>query len=309
MSATTFGFLTSGETAQLYTVPSGVDHLAVVVAGAAGAAATSTYAPGYGCEVEATIPVVPGHVLAIYVGGTNDGDTGGDSYEGTAGGGGMTAILDQTANEWLVIAGGGGGTDGSGPGGDGGQVGSAAAGGTFPGGGATQSAGGTNGDGYSGGGPQVAGSPPTFYRGGSAMSGGGGGYYTGGAGGGYWESDTLTGYTATSVNTFVDPMGDESSTGYPPTTTSGSKASGQTVTTTPVDEVFNGGMYFWNLQTTTTDWSPDYSYSSGYYSGPGGGGSSYVISLASLVTYTAGANASDGYVQIVGLGTPIVMMV
>jgi hypothetical protein len=142
-------------TAKNFTVPSGITEVELNVFGAAGGDATGSAANvsegGFGAGVQnAVLPVAPGDVLTVIVGGeggpaesllgTNPGGTGGFGYNGTAtggqsggtggtaqdyhgggGGGGASAVL---LNGTLVVAaGGGGGGSHGGAGGDGGTVG------------------------------------------------------------------------------------------------------------------------------------------------------------------------------------------
>jgi hypothetical protein len=154
-------------------------------------------APGYGGYSLARIPVTPGELLQVYVGGMGEpateayhglgGFNGGGNgigsaphrYAGGGGGGGSDIRRGSTLASRLVVAGGGGGgsgwcTDGSGIGGaGGGEYGEDGqeCGGYPPGGAGTPFSGG----GFSG----------MFGMGGSAFeyagAGGGGGYYGGGA--------------------------------------------------------------------------------------------------------------------------------
>jgi hypothetical protein len=142
---TTFGPTGATET---YTVPAGVTRLQVTAAGGAGGVETETAAgPATGARITGTLPVAPGQVLTIGVGGNGD-DTGSgphggwgptlgaDDYSGgdvlpgstyiTGGGGGATVIADP-GGQPLVVAGGGGGQgdpEADAPGGRGGYDGS-----------------------------------------------------------------------------------------------------------------------------------------------------------------------------------------
>ncbi len=186
---------------QNYTVPAGVTSITVVAAGGAGGGTDG----GQGAQVQFTIPVTPGNIIGMNIGGMggcpNAGYNGGGAsfastdgftpYDG-CGGGGATNV---TVNGSLVAVagagggGGGGSTTGNG-GGDGGCAIGAPGGNTFGaggGGGSQVSAGiggapwagtppgGSNGVGSSGG---VGGVWQT------ASGGGGGGGYFGGGGGG-----------------------------------------------------------------------------------------------------------------------------
>ena len=221
----TFTF-TCPTTTTTWTVPAGVTSILVDVQGASGGTAGTglgATTPGKGGRTQATLAVVPGQILNIYVGGAGGngnlfgavgGFNGGGSTSGygTWGGGGGGGASDiriggvALANRVIVGAGGGGaGYDGGGctgdqPGGDGGGL----TGGTV-----TTCVGYILGLGYSsvilsGGGTQVGGGvggalTGGFYPAGSAGvlgiggknnngggigGGGGGGYY--GGGGGCW---------------------------------------------------------------------------------------------------------------------------
>lgn len=194
-----------------WTVPQGVTRITVDVRGAAGGDQDGL--GGLGARVVTTLPVTPGQVLYVRVGGRgqngsrlnsppvppghseggfNGGANGGTGDESAAGGGGASDIrqLDADPGTRLVVAGGGGGagTGGATPGGDGGDP------QAYPGGSAGGGGGGTLAAGGSGGRdqtccPTAGGSPGTFAFGGIGGSaphsggGGGGGYYGGGGGG------------------------------------------------------------------------------------------------------------------------------
>lgn len=192
---------------QHWTVPAGVTEIIVTAAGAQGG---SDLTRAGGGVVTATIPVTPGNVLDIYVGGSTtsnvagwpDGGTG-DTAPGAAGfgGGGSTRIIPSAGAlaAALLVAGAGGGSGDTFAtaqqrGGGGGFFDGAAGvlggttGGTQPGGGASQYAGGAAGGGSA---PGTAG---TAGQGGNAGNatlgtafppGGGGGGWFGGGGGGY----------------------------------------------------------------------------------------------------------------------------
>ena len=79
-----------------YVVPAGITALNVTATGGSGGAAT-TFAAGRGGQVDAIVPVTPGEVLFFFVGGMNNGATGGwnGGASGTApgqGGGGASDI-------------------------------------------------------------------------------------------------------------------------------------------------------------------------------------------------------------------------
>lgn len=215
---------------QQFVVPSGVTSINVDLSGAAGARspvnATSGSPGGNGGRVQATLVVVPGETLLVYVGGQGVGRNAGGfngagdggkqvSYNPGAQGGGASDLR-RSVNlvDRIVVAGGGGGggydsnpaTGGAGGGLTGGDgdihtyVSSVGRGGTQNSGGA----GGTY--------PGYTTSPPGgLWQGGSALSanlssdssggGGGGGYFGGGAGcwGGGGGGSSYTISTATSV--------------------------------------------------------------------------------------------------------------
>jgi hypothetical protein len=218
----TFGYTGKEQT---FKVPVGVKLITVVARGAGGGGAyNSTHQGGRGGRVAAELPVAPGESLAIFVGGSTDGPSGGyngggkgfgytlsGSYLSSYGGGGATDIRENGSalKDRILVAGGGGGL------GDGGDVGIGGSGG--PGGGkvagdGAKGGGSKGGHGYhcytdgggGGGGTQHDGGKPGREScegksgtsgalgnggpGGSGSSGagggGGGGYYGGGGGGG-----------------------------------------------------------------------------------------------------------------------------
>ncbi|MFC5185198.1 DUF11 domain-containing protein [Actinomadura harenae] len=166
---------------QEFTVPEGVCELKVDAFGAAGGDAFYGSPGGRGGGVHATVPVTPGDVLTIDVGGAGTGGSaitstpaaggyGGGGQPGAfrsdrspgnggvaAGGGGATTVA--LALEPLVIAGGGGGGAGHlsgeplGPGGDGGQAGTNGGSPAQPGAGGGGASGGNGGTGGAGGQP------------------------------------------------------------------------------------------------------------------------------------------------------------
>ena len=214
---------------QPFVVPSGVKRITVVALGAAGGGSKR----GRGGRVYAEFPVMPGERLAIFVGGTANGNIGGFNGGGAGfgeygstisyGGGGASDIReggDKLQDRILVVGGGGGEGEAAfndgivyGAGGEGGcsVVGSGkscrntyafasysdAGGG---GGGGTHYAGGNGGaggiGGYENGYPGthgVRGKGGSGGQGASDGGGGGGGYYGGGGGGG--GAFTYGGYT------------------------------------------------------------------------------------------------------------------
>jgi RHS repeat-associated protein len=186
---TVTSFTYTGAT-QSWTVPTGITSIEVDVRGAQGG-----NGGGYGARVITTLPVTPGQVLEVIVGGSptphsyslgyNGGGSSGGTYGSPGGGGGASDIRASgtTLENRIVVAGGGGGTGlgGVGSGGVGGtstgQSGSADAQGDTPGTGGSQTAGGV--------GVSYGGSSGRFGSGGNSSrsgGGGGGGYYGGGSG-------------------------------------------------------------------------------------------------------------------------------
>ena len=199
--------------AQTFVVPSSVEFIHVQAYGAKGGNGDNGVLGGLGGFAEATIPVIPGEVLEVYVGGAGasynsygpGGYNGGGSVNeccgsaelsGTGGGASDVRISPYGLNERIIVAGGGGGGGssdwGSGPGGGGGGLNGED--GAFPvsnngnianGTGGTQTAGGIAYQCCGGNYPNQNGS---FGQGGAcwhdsaACGGGGGGWYGGGAG-------------------------------------------------------------------------------------------------------------------------------
>jgi hypothetical protein len=184
---------------QNFTIPASVYQISVDINGAAGGSYGSYGVPGYGARVQATIPVAPGTVLFIFVGGQgyvagcyygneyayggwNGGGQG--AFCSTSGGGSSDIRIGGTGFvNRIVVAGGGGGYYWGGGcdyqrGGHGGEVGVDGSGGCgfSRGGGGTATSGGTAGN-YG----ATAGS---FGQGGDGFlpnthGGGGGGYFGG----------------------------------------------------------------------------------------------------------------------------------
>lgn len=218
-----FGF-TNG--AQSYTVPPGVCQVTIDAFGAQGGAGrlpADKNSGGLGGRATATIPVTPGEVLQVNVGGQgaqgtigtggaggfNGGGAGGAAGSSGGGGGGASDVRQGgtgLANR-VVIAGGGGGGASAGPsfpgqgigGGGGGANGDPGTGGgpsVGAGGGGTQSGGGTSGVSNPAG---VNGEPGQSGIGGAGAAstlttgGGGGGGYFGGGGGGADDTSNIAG--------------------------------------------------------------------------------------------------------------------
>lgn len=227
-TTTTFGF--SG-TSQTYSVPAGIYSISVVANGGAGGTGTSSVAAAC-AQVQATMTVVPGEVLAVRIGGQGAagvaGATATGGYNGGAignnnqGGGGGATDLRRTStsstsdyltarNAMLVAAGGGGAGGGSTGGAAGLHLANGCKGSGFSGGyGATQTAAGAGGDISSGvAGGMGVGAPGSAGNGGSGGSlglnagGGGGGYYGGGGG----SSDVVGNAGGGGASSWVIPTG------------------------------------------------------------------------------------------------------
>jgi RHS repeat-associated protein len=186
-------------TAEWFTVPAGVHAVAVDLYGAQGGHGGRG---GPGGRVRATVPVVPGEILQVNVGG--QGGVGGGGFNGGGnatsgghGGGGASDLRRGTtlADRIVVAAGGGGAGELPGPlygagGAGGGPTGSAGqnACGANPGLGGSPSAGGAGGTGPRGnggtGGPGTGGVAAAGNTGTDEQGGGGGGGWYGGGGAG-----------------------------------------------------------------------------------------------------------------------------
>ena len=220
---------------QYFTVPAGITSLSVDMSGAAGGSAMCSGFGGAGGRVQATLPVTPGAVLNIFVGGSGliyssaccSGATGG-SFAGGAGGyysgggGGATDIrIDGTAlSNRVIVAGGGGGAGydccsengGAGGGLTGGNgIYCSASSTVYAGQGGTQTAGGAGATTSSGGDGTLGtgGSGIYFYYGGA----GGGGYY-GGGGGYYGSGGGGSSYTDPSATSVAHTQGYNTGNGY-----------------------------------------------------------------------------------------------
>ncbi len=199
----TFTFTGAPET---WTVPAGVTTVDVDLRGAAGGG-DAIYLPGLGGRLQATLPVIPGQVLNMYVGGEglvlgNAGWNGGGlgaggmvSNPGSGGGGASDIRIGGIAlTDRVLVAGGGGGATENGGAANGGHGGGLIGADGAPGGnpwgctpltiatGGTQSAGGLGGTSTS---CAWNGTDGSFGQGGDAYpvyrcAGGGGGYYGGG---------------------------------------------------------------------------------------------------------------------------------
>lgn len=229
---------------QTFTVPACVTSITVDAYGAQGG-----NFGGMGGRVQGVLPVNPGDVLNIYVGGQgggqitnspggyNGGGNGGtanvQTYAGCGGGGASDIRYNGTAlTDRVIVAGGGGGAHPvNGPGGLGGGL---------TGGGVTSN-GNTCMGAWAMGGTQSAGGAPSVWSGtccqftavpggslgvggngtgpgiscnnGDAGSGGGGGYYGGGGGGTYTAGAGGSSYTAVNVTGVIHTQGDHTGDG------------------------------------------------------------------------------------------------
>jgi hypothetical protein len=157
---TTFRF-TGGE--QTYTVPPGLDAVTIVATGAAGGGPSSVLPAGRGAVVSGIVPVSPGEVLYVLVGGIGGHPVGGFNGGGRGatntnvrlsefGGGGASDVrlvpssaAGSLESRVLVAAGGGGSATPAAAGGDAGAVGGSSPGSSVGGGAGTQTAGGAGG--------------------------------------------------------------------------------------------------------------------------------------------------------------------
>ncbi len=200
------GFTYTGAPQSL-TVPAGVTLIDVRAFGAQGSPTSGATQGGLGGEVDATMPVVGGEVLWVYVGGSftasggapGGGFNGGGVAFGGFGGGAsdVRTSFNDVASRLIVAPGGGGAGQAGGAIGGGGAVTGVSGSGAAPGAGASASgpgAGGTNG--FSG---QLGNGGVGSVTSGNNGGGGGGGYYGGGGGG-----DNSGGGGGSS---YVDPSG------------------------------------------------------------------------------------------------------
>ena len=203
-SAQTFSCL---QAVQNITIPSNANSVLVDIKGASSGNSGGLGTPGYGARIQATISVVSGSILYIYVGCKGSGSTafnsvnpviggwnGGGAGRGSGNGGGGASdfrIGGTTLAQRVMVAGGGGGYYNNGcgtqKGGNAGQIGaagtnSAGCANTLGGGGGTASSGGSAGSGGAGNAPMTGG----FGYGGNGCTGGGGNCNCGGGGGGYY---------------------------------------------------------------------------------------------------------------------------
>ena len=220
-TSTSFAYIGSPQT---YTVPAGVFSLVVDAAGGSGQGVIfSSGGGGLGGRVQATLAVVPGQVLTIYVGqtgtaagGYNGGGAGvSNSIFGITdgGGGGASDVRTGAAGlaDRVLVAGGGGGAgiaNGGAAGGVSGTAGSSYGSGGGQGG--TASSGGAGGSyGAATGGAGTAGSGGA----GNGGVGGGGGYY-GGGGGAYGGGGGGSSYAGPGTSAVVHTPGYQTGNGY-----------------------------------------------------------------------------------------------
>jgi hypothetical protein len=221
----TFSFSYTGSV-QSVTVPGSATAMFVDISGAASGTAGSGGTPGKGARVQTQLPVTPGTVIYIYVGGkggvTAGGfNGGGNGGGGSSGGGGASDIrlVTNSLTSRIVVAGGGGGycpsCCASSKGGDGGQIGGeggtncCASGGKA--GGGTSTEGGIGGTSTCASEVAQSGSLGAGGNGitGDNTGGGGGGYYGGGGG-----ANGGSGGGGSSYSAAVDPALTIYTTGY-----------------------------------------------------------------------------------------------
>ena len=219
-----------GDAPQSFTVPNGVNNVALQVAGAEGGNRNGS-AFGPGGETDATLPVTSGELLTVMAGDQGGmgfgGYGGGGGAEYSAGGGGGSFVGDGSG--LLLAAGGGGGNGDGNDGGAGAGAGQTAENGTnYPGqsdlagNGATPTGGGAAGcfdSGYycggTGGGPATGTSPGAGGNGNTdTEGGGGGGGYYGGGGGAYSGGGGGSGYADSSASQVTGTVGGNFGPGF-----------------------------------------------------------------------------------------------
>ena len=262
---------------QSYTVPAGVTSLTVDASGAGGGIYPGGVGTaGAGGRMLATIPVTPGQVLNIVVGGAG----GNSQYNRSgSGGGGFSGVLD-AANNHLVSAGGGGGAAGNescpqvGNGGAGGSAAGTAGSCGLGGAAGTNAAAPAGGAGGTGSIPGIAG---------NASGGGIGGatpndFGTGGGGGGYGVTAAASQYGSCGGNSGAGGFGGGGSGGTGGCGGTQERLSGGGG---------GGGGYTGGGGGTST---PGCASCGG---GGGGGGSNFAIATASNITSTVGGGAAS----------------
>jgi hypothetical protein len=160
-----------------FTVPPGVNNATFTVEGAQGGTNATGPAGGRGGRVSAALPLTPGQVLQVNVGGQGQATSASGGLDSGAGGGGSSDVRDGLFGlaDRLLVAGGGGGAGGSGGNADPREMGG---GGGWGGGGTAGAPGGA--------GAGRGGTTTTYGAGGAGMngeSGTAGGSYSGGSGG------------------------------------------------------------------------------------------------------------------------------
>ncbi len=253
--------------AQTFTVPGGVTAINADVRGAKGGTNPQNSAGGLGGRTQATLPVLGGQILNIFVGGTtttttggfNGGGTGGNASYSVGGGGASDIRTNGTAlaNRMIVAGGGAGagyncGTSQEMGGAGGGLVGETGyqcnTQTSYPGTGGTQNAGGT-----SQGGLGTTGTIGVGGNGYNPYGGGGGGGYFGGGGASYGGGGGGSNYTDISTSNITHTQGFQSGNGvvilnwiqnYPTIVQIAGLASGSSYpqgTTTNVFQAIDGG--------------------------------------------------------------------
>ena len=255
-------------TVQTYTVPAGVTRVTITATGGSGGGTSLNNRPGgNGASMSARVAVTPGETLQILVGKSGSGAT----YGAAGGGGSFVTRTSFTTANLLVAAGGGGGanfnTNGSGS-----TVRTSS--GTAPG----AVANGTTGAALSGGA-----SPATGGTGGG--NGGSNGQTTsvGGYGGGGALGRSVT--TGTTLNAAGGGGGGGGFSG-------GNGGNGQYTNNTTLGGGGGGGGAFGGTAGTGG------TNGVGSSSTPGSAGTSWVVSTATLVTFTPNTNTGNGVVTI-----------
>jgi hypothetical protein len=187
---TLFSSSTPGFDSFLAAVPPTICAVTITASGGQGGNAADGTPGGDAASVTATVPITPGSVVDVEVGGAgasegafSAGGTGGGGGGNAAGGGGGASAVSASGSPLVVAGAGGGGGDSGSPGGAAGTLGKpgATGGGAFGNGG---SGGSPSGDGGVGGSPGGGGGGGVAINGGSPGSGGAGGGGNGSVGGG-----------------------------------------------------------------------------------------------------------------------------
>ncbi len=295
---------------QTYTVPAGTSWVRITASGATGGwSSGSGVVGGVGATVDTHVPVTPGQVLYVNVGGAGSypgaggWNGGGNGGPYGAGGGGASDVRTTSGDlsARIVVAAGGGGNGATYAGQSGGDAGSAGqstasgAGGGQPG---TQTAGGAGGTsdcaaGAVGGvGTGGAGGTGSCSSGGG---GGGGGYYGGGGGGGSFSAAAGGGGGSSHVVT-----------GAKHTTISAAAAGAGTITIVPATSVLvgiaapaTGSVYGFgqSAPTTYTCTAPSPLTVSSCTDSNGATGGAGALDTATLGTHTYTVTATDSLGQ------------